>query len=327
MTCQHTLNQTWSIVLAGGEGESLRPSTERKIGYPLPKPYCTFVGTRSMLQHTWDRADRLTASRQKVTVAARDHWQQVWSQLGRHVDGRVLLQPQNCDTGAGIFLPLTYVRSWNRDATVVIFPSDHFVYPESLFLEMVRRAMRATEILQDRIILLGSHPTRLELDYGWLEMGLTLGWSSGSCVRQVKAFLEKPDVIQGLAAMANGALWNTSVMTVKVETLWCLGWQCLPELMERFEKLDAAIGTSREGLILEAIYQDMPCRNFSSDLLQCVPESVGVMELQDVLWSDWGKPERIAATLQLLGKESAVPLKHFNEPHCSQSHEHAMEVS
>ncbi|GJL64100.1 MAG: hypothetical protein NPIRA04_27540 [Nitrospirales bacterium] len=280
-----------------------------------------------MLQHMWDRADRLTASGQKVTVVARDHWQLVRSQLEHRTYGRILYQPQNCDTGAGIFLPLTYVRSWARDATVVIYPSDHFVYPESLFLGMVRRAMRATEILQDRIILLGSHPTRLELDYGWIEMGSTLGLSNGSCVLQVKTFLEKPDVIQGLAAMADGALWNTLVMAVKVETLWSLGWQCLPELMERFEELGTVIGTSREGPILDAIYQDMPCRNFSSDLLQRVPERVGVMELQDMLWSDWGQPERIAGTLQLLGKEPAFPIKHFSEPYCSQYHEHVMEVS
>ena len=323
MTFLHDLNSTWSIVLAGGEGGRVRQISESS----MPNPSYRYGGTHSMLQHTWDRADRLTDSRQKLTVASRDHWQHIWSQLGEHVEGRVLLQPKHCDTGAEIFLPLTYVRSWNRDATVVIFPCGHFVHPEHLFLEMVRRAMRATEILQDRMILLGSHPTGLELEYGWIEMGSTLGWSSGSCVRQVKAFLEKPDVLQGVAAMANGALWNTLVMTVKVETLWRLGWQCLPELMERFEKLDAAIGTSREGSILEAIYQDMPCRNFSSDLLQCAPESVGVMELHDVLWSDWGKPERIADTLQLLGKESAFPLKYFSEPHCSQSDKHLMEVS
>ena len=130
-----------------------------------------------------------------------------------------------------------------------------------------------------------------------------------------------------MTALAHGALWNTLVMTAKVETLWGLGWQCLPELMERFEKLEEAIGTPREGQILDAIYRDMPRRNFSSDLLQHVPDRVGVMELQDVLWSDWGRPERIAETLRLLDKEPTFPLEHFREPHRSQNHEHVMEVS
>ncbi|MCA9470842.1 MAG: NTP transferase domain-containing protein [Nitrospirales bacterium] len=322
MTYLPAVRSSWSIILAGGEGERLRPSIKRWIGYPLPKQYCTFVGTRSMLQHTWDRADRLTPSKQKVTVVARDHWQQSWPQLKQHANGRLLLQPQNRDTGAGIFLALTYVRFWNPQATVAIFPSDHFVYPESRFLEMVRRALRATEILQDRIILLGSQPMHLELDYGWIEMKEELGWSSGSSVRQVKTFLEKPDATRGITAMSNGALWNTLVMAVKAETLWKLGWRCFPDLMERFEELGTVIGTPSEGPFLDAIYRAMPSHNFSTGLLQQVPESVGVMELQDVLWSDWERPERISSTLELLGKKPTFPVQDFSEPHYAQHYAH-----
>ena len=49
----------WSIILAGGEGNRTRPFIEQWLGRHKPKQYCTFVGNRSMLQHTFDRADRL----------------------------------------------------------------------------------------------------------------------------------------------------------------------------------------------------------------------------------------------------------------------------
>jgi mannose-1-phosphate guanylyltransferase len=48
----------WSVVLAGGEGERLKPFVRELLGYEKPKQYCTFVGTRSMLQHTLDRSLR-----------------------------------------------------------------------------------------------------------------------------------------------------------------------------------------------------------------------------------------------------------------------------
>jgi mannose-1-phosphate guanylyltransferase len=60
----------WSIILAGGEGERLRPLMQRWLGQHKPKQYCTFVGTRSMLQHTLDRADQISDPEQKVTVIA-----------------------------------------------------------------------------------------------------------------------------------------------------------------------------------------------------------------------------------------------------------------
>jgi mannose-1-phosphate guanylyltransferase len=98
-------------------------------------------------------------------------------------------------------------------------------------------------------------------------------------------------------------------MTAKMETLWRLGWKCLPEVMERFEQLEKVIGTPQEGRTLREIYHDMPKRNFSSDLLGCAPESVGVLELKNVLWSDWGRPDRIADTIRAIGKTPAFGLE------------------
>lgn len=298
-------NTLWSVVLAGGEGERTRPFIERWLGYHLPKQYCSFVGTRSMLQHTWDRADRLAGPERKVTVMARQHHLFAWNQIEQQRGGKVIFQPKNCDTAAGIFLPLTYVRAWNPDATAVLFPSDHFIFPEEPFMAQVRRAAAAVDWLADRLILLGLPPTNLEVEYGWIEPAEILGWCAGRPVKAVNTFLEKPDRITALKAMASGALWNTMVIAGKVETLWALGWKCFPEVMGRFEQLAEGIGTSREGPTLEAIYHDMPQRNFSADLLQQVPERIGVVELQDVMWSDWGKPERIVETLCHIGKTPA----------------------
>jgi hypothetical protein len=52
----------------------------------------------------------------------------------------------------------------------------------------------------------------------------------------------------------------------------------------------------------------MPVYNFSSDLLERLPDRMAVMELAGVLWSDWGNPERIAETIHRIGKTPAFPL-------------------
>lgn len=297
----------WSIILAGGEGERTRPFIEQWLGCHKPKQYCTFVGKRSMLQHTWDRADRLVRPEHKVTVIGQNHREFVNEARVGDPSGHVIAQPRNCGTAAGVFLPLTFVRAWDPDATVVIFPSDHFVFPEDRFIETVRQGVRASHILQDRLILFGVRPSHLELDYGWINVGGVLGWSGGSSVRLAGSFLEKPDPIEGVQAMAKGALWNTLVIVAKVETLWKFGWQSLPLIMERFERLGPTIGTGHEWETLQQIYQDMPRLDFSREILQRFPEHLGVMELEEVLWSDWGQPERIAHTLKTLGKEPAFP--------------------
>ncbi len=126
-------------------------------------------------------------------------------------------------------------------------------------------------------------------------------------MRAVEAFLEKPGLAEADAAMASGALWNTMVLAAKVEALWTLGWRCFPEMMPLFERLGEAVGTSQESAMLDSIYRVMPVRNFSSDLLQRAQDQISVIELTGILWSDWGKAERIAETLCRIGKRPAFP--------------------
>src|SRR5574340_1799887 len=100
----------WSIGLAGGEGTRVGSFVQRWLGRPRPKQFCTFVGTRSLFQHTVDRTASLTPAGQSILVIAQTHRQEVMKQLDGRGAGTVLFQPANRDTGAGVFLPLTYVR-------------------------------------------------------------------------------------------------------------------------------------------------------------------------------------------------------------------------
>jgi mannose-1-phosphate guanylyltransferase len=301
----------WSVILAGGDGHRMRPLIQRWLGECRAKQYCTFVGTRSMFQHTLDRANMLTPPARRISVIARSHKDEVLQQLGRCQAGRILVQPANCDTAAGIFLALTYVRARDPQAIVAVFPSDHFIFPDSRFIVTVRSAAGAADIWRERIVLLGASPDRPEPDYGWIKPGAQLGRAYGCPVWEVQAFVEKPCAERARQAMADGALWNTLVFVARVETLWNLGQRCFPLLIHKFERLKAAIDSRLEEQVLDEIYRSMPAHNFSSQLLAQVTDQVAVIELRDVIWCDWGRPERIADTLQELGKRPAFTEEHL----------------
>lgn len=267
-----------------------------------------------MFQHTLDRAAALTPAGRMVTVIARAHRREAFSQLDGRQAGTILLQPRNRDTVAGIFLPLTYVRANDPKATVVIYPSDHFVHPEAWFVETVGAAARGAERLHDRVVLLGVTADRPEPEYGWIQPARFLALEGAHPIRAVSAFLEKPTPAESEDLLARGALWNTLVLAAKVSTLWEMGRRSFPDVVSRFEHLESVIGTSEEGRVLEHIYADMPAMNLSRDLLQHQADRVAVMELRDVLWSDWGKPERIADTIRRIGRTPAFPLECLPPP-------------
>jgi len=300
----------WSIVLAGGDGVRTKEFVRRGLGYEKPKQYCTFVGSRSMFQHTLDRAARLTPWERVVVVAAQHHQHEVWPQLDGRPAGMVLLQPKNADTAAGMFLPLTYILARDPQATVVIYPSDHFISPEGSFLSAVDHAVWGSNRLGGRPVLLAARPDGLELEYGWIKPGRFLGRTGKAAIQAVERFVEKPDEATAHEARATGSLWNMMVLAAKGKELWSLGWKCFPEMMFLFDQMKKAVDTAEELRALNAIYEAMPCRNFSSHLLQCAPERLAVMEMEDVLWSDWGNPARIANTLDKIGK----PIAFAEEP-------------
>ena len=310
----------WAIVLSGGEGERLRAMTERWLGRHRPKQYCTFVGSRTMLEHTLDRAVQLVGADRVVTVIGRGHRAFVDEST---MPGKVIEQPVNLDTAPGILLGMTYIEAHEPGATAVIFPSDHFISPEKRFLQHVDRAALLAERLAGRLILLGAYPDRPETEFGWIEPGVSAGpwsWSARQVAHEVVSFREKPTAMDALDCFARGFLWNTMIMAAGLALIRTLAQAYLPHIAARFEKIRRFWATAspaakdfveREALTLIEAYQGLPRANFSQSILQRCPEATVVLPMGDVEWSDWGKPERIGETLQRLSKTAVVPLEYL----------------
>ncbi|WP_455243946.1 sugar phosphate nucleotidyltransferase [Petrachloros mirabilis] len=291
----------WSIILAGGNGTRLNPTIKRWLGEVIPKQYCTFTGSRSMLEHTIDRAMRLSPPAKVTTVVTRGQEPYAQKQAGLHGDS-VIVQPANRDTAAGILLPLTYVRDQDAKGTVVVYPADHFVYPEEAFANVIRKAALAVEMMPERIVLLGVKPDRIEMDYGWITLSEELGCYGKFRIWKVGNFVEKPTPAVQRSLCLERALWNTMILVGKVDTIWKLGWKCLPSTMRQFELFQQSIGSDREEAVLETLYRVMSARNFSKDILEQAPDHMMVMEMEGIAWNDWGRADRITESLRQIGK-------------------------
>ena len=54
---------------------------------------------------------------------------------------------------------------------------------------------------------------------------------------------------------------------------------------------------------LGELHRAMAPANFSREVLERMPERLGVLEVRDVLWSDWGEPARVVETVRRIGSQ------------------------
>lgn len=73
--------------------------------------------------------------------------------------------------------------------------------------------------------------------------------------------------------------------------------RALPELRRAFAAAWVGLGTPDEHSIIDRVYENLPCRDFSRDVLAPVAQSLVIAPVQDVYWNNLGDPRRVYETL------------------------------
>jgi mannose-1-phosphate guanylyltransferase len=275
-----------AIVLAAGEGSRVRSLTKNADGVCVPKQFFAVDGQRTMLGWTLDRATRLVPKERVVVVVAKEHdgwWRRDLADLPAE---NVVIQPFNRGTAVGLLLPFLKVLQRDPQARVVVLPSDHHVADEEALERTIHEALGAVHLDGKRVVLLGAVPQEPDTEYGWIA-------ASGAVdgLREVTAFVEKPDRETARALMDGGAILNTLILVADGASLLGLFTAHLPGVLDALLRWrDDARVPERE---LEDLYRSLPAHDLSRDVLRLSCERLSVLPVLDSGWSDLGTPDRL----------------------------------
>lgn len=290
----------WGIVLAGGDGVRLKPLTKFISGDDRPKQFCSLYGGKSLLEHARARAEKSVPPGKILFSLTGAHQAFYASALGDCPDQRVV-QPRNRGTAGAILSSLMLIARMDPQASVVIYPSDHYYSDESAIVNAVEEAFSLSRWEPDSVIVVGASPHGPEVEYGWIQTGdPVLGRGDAF---QIRAFYEKPQLPLARLLFDQGSLWNTFVMAGKVLAFLEMICSAMPGMLAAFQELPTIRSSREEIRIPDSLYARIPYADFSRQILSVETRRLIVHRLREVMWSDLGDCDRALDALSRCGRD------------------------
>jgi mannose-1-phosphate guanylyltransferase/mannose-6-phosphate isomerase len=262
------------VIIAGGSGTRLWPLSTPEY----PKHLLKINGDeKSLTQHTYERAKRLTDKIYVVTEAGHIH--HIKEQLPDLPDEAFVVEPARRGTSSCIIASLAHVAKSNpSDEPIIFLSADHYVRDTGGFVHSFRIAAE-TSAQQGRIVLVGIEPDYPATGFGYIQKDDLL--DEHSFIFNVHSFKEKPDHQTAMTYLASGNyLWNCGYFVGSIDTFRSAMQNYAPELAENYGKLAAAEGEGYKDVYLsfDSISIDYALIEKVQDLL-VVPASFDWMDL------------------------------------------------
>lgn len=271
------------VIMAGGVGSRFWPmSTTEK-----PKQFIDVLGTgRSLLQLTLDRFEGVCSPENVWIVTSIKYRDLVREQLPEIPEGNILCEPCRRNTAPCIAYVSWKIKSKDKNANIVVSPSDHIVVNVTEFRRVVSQCLKFSSET-DAIITLGMKPTRPETGYGYIQADLSSSSPRNKEIYRVDSFREKPDLETANKYIKNKSyFWNAGIFIWNVNTIVNAFRVYQPTISRIFESLLPVYGTPDEQNEINRRFPE--CESISVDYaIMEKAEEIFVCPA-DFGWSDLG---------------------------------------
>lgn len=237
----------FAILMAGGVGSRFWPvSTARQ-----PKQFRDLLGTgETLIQTTFRRLTKLVPSENIYILTNENYNSLVQEQLEGVSSEQIVLEPVMRNTAPAVLLAALKIQKRNKDAVMIMAPSDHWIEDEAAFTEDILLAFDACRN-EDRIITLGINPSFPNTGYGYIKYDK----SGEDRIRRVQKFTEKPSFEKAREFLQEGNyLWNAGIFIWNVDFITRSFARNLPEMYELFEKGKNDLNSASEAEFIKTNY-------------------------------------------------------------------------
>lgn len=270
----------YALILAGGKGSRLYPLSRDK----KPKQFLKIINDKSFLRNTVERILKIVSKENVYVVTNEMYFEDIKNEFPEINRDNIFMEPLNKETATCIGLSAVKLLKRDKDATMIVLPSDHYIDNEKEFIETINQAVEIVEKKRG-LATIGISPNRPETGYGYIEMGSRIVSSIPSY--KVERFVEKPNLEVARDFITKGTyLWNSGMFVFRADVYLREVEKYLPKMYKALMEIYQAVDTEKEHEVIVEKY----------NLIDGISVDFGIMQKTrkayvikcDFIWDDIG---------------------------------------
>ena len=311
----------YAVIMAGGGGTRLWPLSRQS----RPKQMLQLVDDLSLFQMAVRRLENLFPPERILVVTNAQHAVELKSQVPELSAENFLLEPRPRGTAAAIGLAAAFLHKQQPGTVMAVLTADHYIANQA---EFHRHLLAAQELaLQGHLVTLGVEPTYPATQYGYIQMGESLGEVGGYPAYQVQRFKEKPEAAEAQRMLEAGNFaWNSGMFIWKTERIWEEVRQHLPDLHKALEAISDAWVEPEFEKVLNDVWPRIASQTIDYGVMEHATD-VAVIPAKGLGWNDVGSWSSLFEVMAVNGDGNVIIHdQHYSlDSHNSLVHGHGQE--